>query len=344
MADVHDENAYEQAIRDEIFRADVAAAYSGRYSVSDALWWLAHPDEPAPSGRLAPAARLRDLQHQLFSEHGDGLNDPEAASQLPRLEAEIRYERQAIEHAVAAARAAPGDGATAYDTTEIPDAGEAAPADTLAPDSTQTHTDDGAQPLPSPMFWQRPSRSTVIGLGVAAALILGVGIGTHLGQTSADASSAAQPTASATPTPTASRIAALEIFDREQTPADIPTQFMPDTLNQDSFRLLRDAGPGDFFPLAYAVRSSSGMVCLLITPTQLDYMVTCMTDSDFPARGVRLQLMTELVFPGSTASPQPTDLSIVWATDGTIEMTGSSRPIRDVALDIALEPTLEPTE
>ena len=343
MAAAQGETAYEQAIRDEGFRATVSAFYTGNYRALDALWWLSHPTQPAPSGQIAPATQLRDLQHQLFSEHGGGPTGPESASRLPQLEAEITYERQAIEHAVAAARAAPADRAAPVDRAGLDGAIETADADARPSDSAQIQAgDDGAQPASSPPFWERPSRGTVIGLGIAAALIVGVGIGTNLGQGDADASPAAQPTASATPRATESGIAALDIFDREQTPQDIPTQFMPETLNHDSFRVLRDTGSDGYFPLAYAVRSSSGMACLLVTQTQVDYVVTCVRDSEFPSQGIRLQAMTELVFPGSTGAALPTDLTIVWAADGTVQMMGSSRQTPEAALEPTLEPTLEP--
>ncbi|MFT2817476.1 hypothetical protein [Leifsonia sp. A12D58] len=365
MADARDESAYEQALRDDRFRADVTEVYTGQHSVLDALWWLEHPTEPAPSGRTAPATELRDLQHQLFSKDGGGLADPAAASRLPELEAEIRFEREAIEDAVTtvlAARTAPRDSDTALDRDldaafDLDTALDidlalavdrvAAGVDAREPAGDPRRNDDSAHvgdpahltssPSLSPALWRRPSRSTAIGLGITAALILGVGIGTQLGQGSADVSSATQPTTSATPTPTASRAKALDVFNTGQTPEDIPTQLIPDTFDQSTFRLLQGT-VGEFFPVAYAVRSTSGLVCLLIAGSRLNYTASCVRDPDFPSMGMRLQTLTELTFPGATDPAQPTDITIVWATDGSVEMSGSGRQTPETAVEPAPNP------
>jgi len=61
-----DAGLYGQALADPLFRARFEAAYTGDDDPLDALWWLDHPREAAPSGAAAPAARAAAARLALY--------------------------------------------------------------------------------------------------------------------------------------------------------------------------------------------------------------------------------------------------------------------------------------
>lgn len=86
---------------DRAFRRRFEAAYRGAADPRDALWWLAHPEEPGPSGADAPGTHLAGLRRLVYREDPA----PGAVGDLQRALDRIERDRQA---AAAAFRAATG--------------------------------------------------------------------------------------------------------------------------------------------------------------------------------------------------------------------------------------------
>jgi hypothetical protein len=110
---------------DFLAHGDVArfvAVYDGRHDALDALWWLSHPLEPAPSGADAPASARAALQAAAYSREGGA----EAQLALARLERELADDRIATLAALAVAQAPlpeperPTAGSAATDRDEVP--------------------------------------------------------------------------------------------------------------------------------------------------------------------------------------------------------------------------------
>jgi hypothetical protein len=57
---------YEHAVTDAGFCARVASRYAGEHDLLDALWWLDHPDDLAPSGAPSPRRLLSIARRSLY--------------------------------------------------------------------------------------------------------------------------------------------------------------------------------------------------------------------------------------------------------------------------------------
>jgi hypothetical protein len=58
---------YARALADDAFRSRYRAAYGGEGDPLDALWWLEHPEERAPSGHPAPWAAARASRRRVYA-------------------------------------------------------------------------------------------------------------------------------------------------------------------------------------------------------------------------------------------------------------------------------------
>lgn len=241
----HDD-AYERGLRDSVFLNTVRAAHTGQWDVLDALWWQAHPASPGPSGAPSPSASLRDLQRQAFSADGDAIGDQATAQRIRALETEIRDESRAIINALEAAHGRSRTGA-ARSLDDVAPPSESSQEPLASPDEATTTPPPGNR------------RRLAVAAGIAAALALGVVVGAQLTDGSADA----VPSPTAPPSLPAEPIAAaVSVFERAQTPEDVPDRPVPNTFDLASFRSLGviagTSTSADRVSL-YAARSTSNM-------------------------------------------------------------------------------------
>lgn len=307
------EDAYERALRDPLFLDAVRGAHVGRWNVLDALWWESHPADTAPSGVAAPAARLRDLQRRLFSAGGDAVGDASVADAAQQLEAEIATERVAIRDAIA--RASSG--------AVMPSGAVAEVAHLFRP--AEGGPVDASASMPVPPAPAAPSaaqkRSLAVLFSVIGALIAGVVVGIQLSDGTADASSPAP-----APTPTVTLeigpLPPVGIFDRFQTPEDVPTVVFPRNFDATSFRLLGEAlqNEGDHQAI-YAAKTTSNMVCLVVVPNDPAYVYTCALEADFPATGLRVNWAGDVPIESGTGETLSARIerAVVWNIDGSLE-------------------------
>ncbi len=146
--------------------------------------------------------------------------------------------------------------------------------------------------------------------GIAAALISGLAIGMQApGGTNSDAP-----------------LAALRVFEREQTPEDIPVQRMPRTMLSETFRELLPARYSWTRHSVYAARDRRDMVCLIAVTSDDAHVSTCAREDQFPVQGLQLSwsgaLETEEI--DGSISVVPAQLHVIWMPDGSIVSTGSS--------------------
>jgi hypothetical protein len=111
---------YEHAMADAGFRARVDRGYAGEHDLFDALWWLSHPDDIAPSGAQSPRQLLSLARRSLY---GHEPATPEVERYAIAAERE-RSDREGLVAAVAAAeRAEPEPPTGAVETTAPPGVG-----------------------------------------------------------------------------------------------------------------------------------------------------------------------------------------------------------------------------
>lgn len=336
MNEVSPDDTNDAELADPGFRAALEKAHAGRWSLSDALWWQRHPDEPGPSGRPSPLGTLRGVQRRVYSAHGDAAGDAAAAQTLRELTNEIASERALLRAAVATARQAleRGDLAPAADASApgVADwAGE--PSDVSAP----------AASMPAGAPGRRRLRWAAAVLVVVTAAGAGVVLGSVL-PTAGDGASGAATGASSAATPAAtpgvaSGFDVAATFVPAQRPEDIPTVDTGPTYDPGSFRYLGavdwvenpDSVGGSPF---YAARSRGGRVCLVAVPEGGGYLATCVIESAFPSEGLRLSWLSE-GYVGAMSRPSSdegadaaalTDVTVVWGSpDGmTTETSGRS--------------------
>lgn len=314
------EDAYERATRDPLFLSAVRKAHAGRWDVLDALWWESHPMDPSPSGSAAPAAQLRDLQRRLFSAAGDAAGNSTVAEAAQQLASEIATEREAIKDAVARIR---------FETQSEPrdqlsraHAEEAPPIRAVQPlDPTDEDGEPGGQEMPP----RPPHRAAV--LGIIAALCVGIVVGTQIAGGEPDS----PPVASASPEASAASTVVLEVaplapvvaFEAPQTTDDIPARAMPAIFDPDSFRILAERGPlgGNGDEAVYAARTTSNMICLVISGSEPGYLSTCTLEADFPPTGLRLYWPDEIVFQTEDGESVTSGIErfVVWKPDASLE-------------------------
>jgi hypothetical protein len=328
---------YGQAIDDPAFLEAVGAAYRGRLAVLDALWWLAHPDDPAPDGRPAPSATLRALQRRAFAADGDAAGDHAVAAAILTAEAELTAERAAIDSAVATARASlagvPGESVVAAEpvpTDPVP-AGAVDALGGAAGQGGSTGSPDtrGARGTPR----SRVLLAAVFTAAVALGAVLG-GVATNLSRSAPSATEgpATMPTSDAAPTAVAPVLIG-RIFDRVQTFKDVPVATMPEIFVPESFRYLGSAGwtdadvDGITDTPYYAARGAEGTVCLVVVREHSGYLSTCALEAAYPAAGLRLTWQTEDLHPAKEdGQGMVLDITVTWQSDATVQTRGSGRP------------------
>ncbi|MCU1446171.1 hypothetical protein [Cryobacterium sp.] len=330
VAEAQRENdPYRQALDDPAFLTAVGAVYRGRLAVLDALWWEAHPDDPAPDGRPAPVERLRALQRRVFAADGDAAGDRAVAEALLELQADIAAERSAIGAAIDAARAGIAE----------PPGGAAAPA--AGPSAGPEP--DAAGPWPSPETLPEkkgsglhPHGRVLVAAGLAGAVLLGALLGSNV--TTAVNSAGGEPpaTTASDPTPTDDQSAQVgRVFDRIQTARDIPLVPMPETFDPESFRYLGSAGwtdrdaDGLTDSPYYAARGANGTVCLVVVPEGSGYLSTCAIEAAYPGSGLHLFWQSTDLHPTVPAGAEAVvlDITVAWLSDATIQTRGSGRTI-----------------
>lgn len=301
------DDAYQRAQRDATFLSALRAAHEGEWDVLDALWWEANPEEPASSGAASPTTRLRDLQRRVFSSDGDAVGDHAITRSMQELEAEIFTEREALHSALASVQSGL--------RTEF-----------VIPDTHPSEPPvDPMVDLPAPVVPTRRGRRSMflVALGITVALLVGLAIGANMNAAlvaAAPPSTASNASEVTTPTP----VAALSVFDRAQTPEDIPASAMPKELAFDSFRALGvAAGSADLTVTGniYAARNDSNMVCLVVLLADDDYLSTCTLEENFPVTGLRLYWNSQLEFrkpDGTTVTPTVGSYA-VWRPDSSLE-------------------------
>jgi hypothetical protein len=281
-------NLYSQARDDPAFLNAVRDAYSGRHDVLDALWWEAHPADPAPSGAPSPTATLSGLKHRLFAADGGLLGDQAATQEMRDLEAQIAVDRRAIQHAIAVA--ARKESASPVD--EAPG----------APHS-KVQTASGS-------LGRRRMHAVFVATGVVAALVCGLIIGNQArGSTEPDAP-----------------LAALDIFEREQVLEDLPVQTMPKTLRTETFRELLPARFSWTRHTVYVASDMRDMVCLIALTSDQDHVSTCAREEEFPAEGLQLSWLgtVESRDLGGRVITERAQFYVIWMPDGSVVSTGSS--------------------
>ena len=307
MAEHHDD-LYELALNDAEFLEALRSHHTGSWDVLDALWWASHPLDTSPGGTAAPLVRVRALQRRVFAADADAAGDHGVHNDLRRLEAEIIREADAVDAAVIAAQTGVG--------AALAGAGD---GDAPQPDETGETDDRPAEDAPRRAVSRR---RVLLGVGVTAAVLLGVLVG---GQLSAVNVRGAEPAPAATAARTPAPLA-LAAFQREQTPEDRPAIELPEGFDVSTLRQLGSMGSVEAGPapqlVYYVARTTSNLVCLIAVPQALDYLSTCTLEQDFPSTGLRLYWMSEGIFSspddGSAMSPVPTYLT--WRPDGSVEV------------------------
>lgn len=253
---------------DPAFATRVRAAYSGRQSLEDVVWWQRHPLEPGPSGAPSPAAEREALARQVYAR---AAAPDDAERRLVEADAAIAADRTALSSALAAALA---------------------PAPLARDDVTPAAAT--APPVPSSRRRPRMAALVVVAL-VVAALIGGAG-GLLAGRVSAPQSVS-----------TAVPASALSVFDRPATGDDSPAIGGGANFRLDTYRKLEDVAAPDS-PLGndsvasviYAVRSRDGRACLYVESSGTVAAVTCVADADFPTAGLRIYWREGKILRGAT--------------------------------------------
>lgn len=322
---------YDLAVSDATFRARVETQYSGRHAVLDALWWRAHPLDPAPGGAPSPREGLRTLRTIVYSAPKPGASSATDAARLASLEAALTADDRSIEEAVARARERqspqdtlrlPGTGAPGSATTPIrtptstsSTPGSVLPADLATPEggqSARAERERGAerQPGGEPRHAMTGPRRVLL-VAVLAAVM---SVAFLAGMERQAGVGGLEPQASASP----ARARALAIFDTAA-PTDpiaanartvLGVAVVPSSLRQLSYRV----GPGaDFF----AARDRQGRVCLVAVINYESFASSCMTDAAFSRTPLRLDfVLPETKILDTDPIAVVRDVSVEWTPDG----------------------------
>lgn len=280
--------AYERGRVDETFLDRFTAAYRGEHAPLDALWWLEHPGETAPSGALAPEAALEPLHRAVFGR--DGASRPDVESELERVLDRIREQRELASSALVAA-----DTVVALDT-----------------EGDRQHASEAGLGTDAPGV--KPSRRRrVVTSAIVLVLAAAVGFTAGLFVRAAKTEDASAPTA-------VDISGVLAVLDRPQAPAsDLPTHLDSSLIRPDTLRSIGMAGPAGL----YAARDFDGEVCLLLVQPTGGYTSTCVVESEFPATG--LPLRGTYLLPGTAGASEAgtnAEIDVLWMPDGTL--TGTS--------------------
>jgi hypothetical protein len=88
--------AADAALRSRGILRRFCAAYRGAHPPVDALWWLAHPCDPAPSGSPAPRRAILALQVALAGPNADAELRERHAAALKAIEEDEEAARTAL--------------------------------------------------------------------------------------------------------------------------------------------------------------------------------------------------------------------------------------------------------
>lgn len=300
---------YVQARRDPDFLHRVREAYTGRHDALDALWWLSRPLEAGPSGATSPGTELRDLQRRVFSAEGEAARDDEAALRLRQLKKDLAADRLRIEHAIRAVQSP----LVAHIESDGPDGAAIAPGE---PQSGTPH-----ETLRKQHGHFSPRGRSILTIAVAAAAIVGLVLGFGVGNWFVPAGASWDSFSTSSPSsPAEAPTEVMAIFDRVRKPSDTPTPHTPETLVRGSFRQLMPFGDNT----AYAARSTSNEVCLVVFPASDDYVSSCVTPSDFPRGGLRIAWVVHdwsiERYASELGELTDSDWNAVWNSDGSLEM------------------------
>lgn len=278
-----------------------------------------------PAGRSDDENRRRELERIVFAK-GDAAEIERAARELEALRAAIRGAQGPVDTV-----AEPGP----------------TPAGSDAPRSGVAAVRVGSE-APEPLLDESPpaSGNSRTRIAVAAALVVtlagGVLLGSFVPRSPAEAgganigndSAASDPLPSPSPGAGTAFIdintgqvvgyggvepaAALEIFDREQTDADMPAFPLAADLQPSTTRLLEMAGNAAIF----AAMDTLARPCLVVVGEN-QYSATCQTDFEFPKAGIRLSWAPS-VAQSTTLSESgrrsPVVYTVVWLPNGMVEV------------------------
>lgn len=252
----------ERLLGDRRFRRRFDAAYRGSADPSDALWWLAHPDEPGPSGAQPPRPRP-ELRRQVYRPDAP----PSAVAELRTTLDRIDLERDAALAALQAAVAEP----EAQRPTGMADAVRA----TL-------------------QLFHPVSRRLLV--AAVAALAIGTAAGAALALAALAARPPSAPPAPAFPVEVGSR-AGLGVLDRPQRSGDAPFALVGSDLPRSTFRRLADYSSAR--TVLYAARDRLGQVCLVAADVY--FHASCVDPAVWARDGVVLLWSSGPVWPENSA-------------------------------------------
>ena len=261
--------------------------YTGVHDPLDALWWMTHPNDPAPSGRHSPLNELKPLEAVVY-----GVPSPATAAateQLRRLVQTIESERAATRAALAASLAA--------ESRAIARATEQ--ADSTHPE--QPHPEPSQREARVQITRRRFYRATVLTSVAVIAALIGVLAGGFVGNQRE--------------APAVDTTGALAIFDEPQVVADVP----PNALNQPQFDVLSFRALVDSPPV-YVARAASGQdVCLVLVQPEGKMAASCVDAESFPESGLTIRGSYEN--PGTVQADDPDTgtfllVDVTWLPDG----------------------------
>lgn len=294
-----DEDPYERAIRDHVYRERVADAYEGRHDVMDALWWMSNDAEDSPSGKEAPGANTVELQRSVYSADAES-SDIGAQERLQQLLADLACDREAIRAAVQAAgqqaggdiRAEPDDSISVHAT---------------AAQGIEDHRGDRNRPRSR---WRT---------SVAIVLVLAMGFG--FGHVAAGIDhSADQPATTSLTHPALA--AALSIFQIKQDDDDVLGALDPAVFSPESTRLMLVS---DNYKVFAARRLSSEVCVVVMLASSSGYVSSCSMASEFPLAGLQVGWSgtSGKIYTSDgvlDTNGVPSSMVATWTSDGRVTM------------------------
>ncbi|RFA10675.1 hypothetical protein B7R54_16780 [Subtercola boreus] len=344
--------------RDARFRQAVETEYEGPYDVGDAVWWLDHPSDDAPSGEPSPRRVLSALQRDAFARPagaGDESRSLEALAELQSLTAALDADRdetqRAVDEALAVLDARPAlrrrttvllagafiaagclaGGAVFAATSVIATGGFGGGAGSSADGGSSSTNGPGGSAGGGPGTSQGDN-----GDNAAEAAADGAGTaadgGSSYSATGGDGSAAPAPRLTAAPYPNfppgvgADSYAA--IFSHGQLVADLPPSEPAAELLVATFRALNigQNSPG----AVYAAVNTSNQVCLVVYGNPVDYGYTCDDVDRVATSGLQVSLATrDHTDPASGVVTPGVGLSARWLPDGALTLDSSLPYDRD---------------
>lgn len=271
--------------------------YDGTNNPLDALWWMNHPMETAPSGRPSPLKQVRALEAIVY---GQPSPTRLAATERHRglveaIEAEGVRTRAAIDAVLAAERQ--GRSEAAYQA-HLPISGD-----------VRVPKLDG----PTWGLSRKKLATGVLAVAVVGAL-LGIALGSQIPKSAVDATGA------------------LAIFDKPQTAIDLPPVALDAPgLSVQSFRTIADSVS------VYAARGTNGKdVCLVLVQPTGRSAASCVPADSFPRGGLNIKGSYQnpgSIQPDDPAAGVFRQVDVTWLPDGRIFVT--EQPDEETSSDTA---------